>query len=96
MSGWISIGECDIQTYTATEKEALAILNEGKNYFHIAYRLHVSFERAREIVFSIRKKESLIMGKLTNTQRAAIFHAWKDGTTPKELAKQYGVSVKSI
>ena len=32
MSGWISIGECDIQTYTATEKEALAILNEGKNY----------------------------------------------------------------
>lgn len=96
MSGWISIGEYDIQTYTATEKEALAILNEGKNYFHIAYRLHVSFERAREIVFSIRKKESLIMGKLTNTQRAAIFQAWKDGTTPKELAKQYGVSVQSI
>lgn len=96
MSGWISIGECDIQTYTATEKEALAILNEGKNYFHIAYRLHVSFEQAREIVFSIRKKESLIMGKLTNTQRAAIFQAWKDGTTPKELAKQYGVSDQSI
>ena len=93
---WIPIGECDIQAYTATEKEALAILNEGKNYFHIAYRLHVSFEREREIVFSIRKKESLIMGKLTNTQRAAIFQAWKDGTTPKELAKQYGVSDQAI
>ena len=93
---WIPIGECDIQAYTATEKAALSILNEGKNYFHIAYRLHVSFERAREIVFSIRKKESLIMGKLTNTQRAAIFQAWKDGTTPKELAKQYGVSDQSI
>lgn len=36
------------------------------------------------------------MGKLTNTQRAAIFQAWKDGTTPKELAKQYGVSDQSI
>jgi DNA-binding CsgD family transcriptional regulator len=93
---WIPIGECDIQAFTVTEKEALAILNEGKNYFHIAYRLHVSFERAREIVFSIRKKESLIMGKLTNTQRAAIFQAWKDGTTPKELAKQYGVSDQAI
>lgn len=93
---WIPIGECDIQAYTATEKAALAILNEGKNYYHIAYRLHVSFERAREIVFSIRKKESLIMGKLTNTQRAAIFQAWKNGTTPKELAKQYGVSDQSI
>lgn len=96
MTGWISIGEYDIQTYTATEKAALAMLNEGKKYFHIAYRLHVSFERAREIVFSIRKKESLIMGKLTNTQRAAIFQAWKDGTTPKELAKQYGVSDQAI
>lgn len=93
---WIPIGECDIQAYTENEKAALAILNEGKNYFHIAYRLHVSFERAREIVFSIRKKESLIMGKLTNTQRAAIFQAWKDGTTPKELAKQYGVSEQAI
>lgn len=93
---WIPIGECDIQAYTATEKAALAILNEGKNYFHIAYRLHVSFERSREIVFSIRKKESLIIGKLTNTQRAAIFQAWKDGATPKELAKQYGVSDQAI
>lgn len=93
---WIPIGECDIQAYTATEKAALEILNEGKNFFHISYRLHVSFERAREIVFSIRKKESIIMGKLTNTQRAAIFQAWKDGTTPKELAKQYGVSDQAI
>lgn len=93
---WIPIGECDIQAYTANEKAALAILNEGKNYFHISYRLHVSFERAREIVFSIRKKESIIMGKLTNTQRAAIFQEWKDGTTPKELAKQYGVSDQAI
>ena len=92
---WIPIG-CDIQAFTENEKAALAILNDGKSYFHIAYKMHVSFERAREIIFSIRRKESLIMGKLTNTQRAAIFQAWKDGTTPKELAKQYGVSVKAI
>lgn len=89
---WIPIGECDIQAYTATEKAALEILNEGKNYFHIAYRLHVSFERAREIVFSIRKKESIIMGKLSNTERAAIYQAWKDGTSQADLARQYGVS----
>ena len=36
------------------------------------------------------------MGKLTNTQRAAIYQAWKDGTAPKDLAKQYGVSDQSI
>lgn len=89
---WIPIGECDIQAYTANEKVALEILNEGKNYFHIAYRLHVSFERAREIVFSIRKKESIIMGKLSNTERAAIYQAWKGGTSQADLARQYGVS----
>lgn len=89
---WIPIGDFDIQAYTATEKAALEILNEGKNYFHIAYRLHVSFERAREIVFSIRKKESIIMGKLSNTERAAIYQAWKDGTSQADLARQYGVS----
>lgn len=36
------------------------------------------------------------MGKLTNQQRAAIYQAWKDGTTQKELAKQYGVCAQAI
>ena len=93
---WIPIGACDIQAYTENEKAALALLNEGKNHFHIAHKLHVSFERAREIVFDIRTKESLIMGKLTDQQRAEIYQKWKDGQTPKELAKEYSVSDQSI
>lgn len=35
-------------------------------------------------------------GKLNNVQRAAIYQAWKDGTQPKELAKQYSVSTSAI
>lgn len=93
---WIPIGACDIQSYTETEKAALAILNDGKSYFHISYKLHVSFERAREIVFSIRKKESLIMGKLTDQQKAEIYQKWKDGQAPKALAAEYNVSDQSI
>ena len=94
---WIPIGACDIQAYTENEKAALAILNDGKSYFHIAYKLHVSFERAREIVFSIRKKESLIMGKLTDQQRAEIFNAWKyEEKTMSEIAKEHGVSVSAV
>lgn len=94
---WIPIGACDIQAYTENEKAALAILNDGKSYFHIAYKLHVSFERAREIVFDIRKKEGLIMGKLTDQQRAEIFNAWKyEEKTMSELAKEHGVSVPAI
>lgn len=93
---WIPIGECDIQSYTATEKAALALLNEGKNYFTIASKLRCSFESAREIVFAIRKKESLIMGKLTDQQKAEIYQKWKDGQAPKALAAEYNVSDQSI
>lgn len=92
---WIHI-EPDIQPYTEQEKIALDILNQGKHYFCISSRLHISFEKARDLVFSIRKKESIIMGKLNDAQRAEIYQAWKDGATPKELGKQYGVSDQSI
>lgn len=34
--------------------------------------------------------------KLNNTQKAAIYQAWKDGTAVKDLAKQYGVSGHTI
>ena len=92
---WIHI-EPEIQAYTLNEKYALSMLEDGKNYFQIAAKMRISFESAKEIVFSIRRKESIIMRKLTNTQRAAIYQAWKDGTPQKELAKQYGVSAVSI
>lgn len=93
---WIPIGACDIQAYTENEKAALALLNEGKNHFHIAHKLHVSFERAREIVFSIRKKECLILGKLSDQERKALFAGWKLGKSMSELANEYGVSVSAV
>lgn len=92
---WIHI-EPDIQPYTEQEKIALDILNQGKHYFCISSRLHISFEKARDLVFSIRKKESIIMGKLNDAQRAEIYHAWQDGISMSELAKQYGVSASAI
>ena len=92
---WIHI-EPEIQAYTLTEKAALSMLNDGKNYFQIAAKMRISFESAKEIVFSIRRKESIRMARLTNTQRAAIFQAWKDGTSQTKLAEQYGVSNNTI
>lgn len=58
--------------------------------------LHMSIDRLQEAVYEIRKWEAIRMGKLTNQQRAAIYQAWKDGTTQKELAKQYGVCAQAI
>lgn len=92
---WISI-EPEIQAWTPLERRVLELLNEGHHYFRIAGMLHLSFETVREIIFNIRKKESVLMGKLTNTEKAAIFRAWKDGTSQADLAKQYKVSGSAI
>ena len=35
-------------------------------------------------------------GKLTNQQRAAIYQAWKDGTSQSDLGKEYGISASAI
>ena len=58
--------------------------------------LHMGIDRLQDAVYEIRKWEAIRMGKLTNQQRAAIYQAWKDGTTQKELAKQYGVCAQAI
>lgn len=58
--------------------------------------LHMGIDRLQEAVYEIRKMEAIRMGKLTNQQRAAIYQAWKGGTTQKELAKQYGVCAQAI
>lgn len=92
---WISI-EPEIQALTPLERRVLELLNEGHHYFRIAGMLHLSFETIRAIIFNIRKKESVLMGKLTNTEKAAIFRAWKDGTSQADLAKQYKVSSAAI
>lgn len=92
---WISI-EPEIQAWTPLERRVLELLNEGNHYFRIAGMLHLSFETVRAIIFNIRKKESVLMGKLTNAEKAAIFRAWKDGASQADLAKQYKVSGASI
>ena len=92
---WISI-EPEIQALTPLERRVLELLNEGYHYFRIAGMLHLSFETVRAIIFNIRKKESVLMGKLTNAEKAAIFQAWKDGASQADLAKQYKVSGAAI
>lgn len=92
---WIHI-EPEIQSFTLTEKAVLSMLNEGKSHFQIAYKLHCSFEHAKDIIYDIRRKESIRMARLTNTERAAIYQAWKDGTSQTKLADQYGVSNNTI
>lgn len=92
----VRIGGHDTPIYTYEEQQVLRLLNKGLNEHQIARTLRRQFEAVVDVIYEIRKKESIIMGKLTNQQRAAIYQAWKDGTAQKDLAKQYGVSIQAI
>lgn len=92
---WIPI-EPDIPALTYLQKRIIELQEKGYSNQLIASTLRLRSDHLAEEIYLIRKREAIMAGKLTNTQRAAIYQAWKDGTTPKELAKQYGVCDQSI
>lgn len=101
--GWQSIGEPFIPELSPDAKAVRDFIaaNSIAQITHKAESamcraLHMGIDRLQDAVYEIRKWEAIRMGKLTNQQRAAIYQAWKDGTTQKELAKQYGVCAQAI
>lgn len=98
MSGWISIGEPDVPRLSPDAEKVFSIIQYADKLSIGIVRMKTRFgdDRIIEAIYEIRKMEAIRMGKLTNQQRAAIYQAWKDGTTQKELAKQYGVCAQAI
>lgn len=98
MSGWISIGEPDVPRLSPDAVKVFSIIQYADKLNIGIVRMKTRFgdDRIIEAIYEIRKMEAIRMGKLTNQQRAAIYQAWKDGTTQKELAKQYGVCAQAI
>lgn len=98
MSGWISIGEPDVPRLSPDAAKVFSIIQYADKLKLGIVRMKTRFgdDRIIEAIYEIRKMEAIRMGKLTNQQRAAIYQAWKDGTTQKELAKQYGVCAQAI
>lgn len=98
MSGWISIGEPDVPRLSPDAAKVFSIIQytDKLNIGIVRMKTRFGDERIIEAIYEIRKMEAIRIGKLTNQQRAAIYQAWKDGTTQKELAKQYGVCAQAI
>ena len=98
MSGWISIGEPDVPRLSPDAVKVFSIIQYADKLKLGIVRMKTRFgdDRIIEAIYEIRKMEAIRMGKLTNQQRAAIYQAWKDGTTQKELAQQYGVCAQAI
>lgn len=98
MSETITI-EPRVQAMTDTEARAITALNNAPKHLWmsaVARRLGIGLESARDIIFEIRKKEAIIMGRLTNLQKSAIYQGWKDGQTMASLGQQYGVTGAAI
>lgn len=95
MSDWIPIGDPVPAPLTPTQQRIRELLLEGKTPREISWKIRMAMDFLREEIFEIRKWEGL-MGKLDNTQKAAIYQSYKDGIKPGELAQQYGVSVQAI
>lgn len=98
MSGWISIGEPDVPRLSPDAAKVFSIIQctDKLNIGIVRMKTRFGDDRIIEAIYEIRKMEAIRMGKLTNQQRAAIYQAWKDGTTQKELAQQYGVCAQAI
>lgn len=87
------------QTLTANEKRVKELLDRGETVFQIAYKLHMSFEAVRDIIFEIRKKECLMAGKprLTQEERAEIYRLYREeGMTYQDIAPRFGVSKSTV
>lgn len=94
---WVSIGEPVPPALTPTQQRIKELLGQGKSISEIGRRLRMRADVVREEIFEIRKLESFMgTGKLTSMQRAAIYQAWKEGTSNKDLAAQYGVTKGAI
>ncbi|MBP0976374.1 MAG: hypothetical protein J6P20_09945 [Oscillospiraceae bacterium] len=104
MSDWIPIGEPDVPELSHDALTVQQYIQEndlhritGKTLSCMGRALKMGVERMQDAIYEIRKKESIMgKGKLTNTQRAAIYQAYKDGVPQAQLAKQYNVTPASI
>ena len=99
---WIKIGEINAPELSTIAWNVLRYAQRHKIGLHgreiniTRLALRIGENTMQEAIYEIRKRESIIMGKLTNAQKAAIYQAWKDGMPQAELAKQYGVTSAAI
>ena len=92
---WIHI-DVQPQAFTQNELRVKDMLDHGKNMFQIAAKMYMGIDYVRDMIYSIRKKEAIILAKLSNQEKGEIYRSYKNGTPQTELAKKYGVTKSAI
>lgn len=99
---WIPIGEMTAPPLSFMAQKLLHYAQihkmglRGREIRVARLALRIGENTMQEALYEIRKRENIIMGKLSNAQKAAIYQAWKDGVPQSDLAKQYGVTTAAI
>ena len=97
MSGWISIGEPDVQSLTPLEIQVKRYLDKGYHPNVISCIIKQSREQTRDLIYEIRKKEG-IMRKATvsDDEKRTMKMMQSEGKTVREIAEATGRGLSTV
>ena len=97
MSGWISIGEPDVQSLTPLEIQVKRYLDKGYHPNVISCIIKQSRERTRDLIYEVRKKEG-IMRKATvsDDEKRTMKMMQAEGKTVREIAEATGRGLSTV
>ena len=97
MSGWISIGEPDVQSLTPLEIQVKRYLDKGYHPNVISCIIKQSREQTRDLIYEIRKKEG-IMRKATvsDDEKRTMKMMQAEGKTVREIEEATGRGLSTV
>lgn len=97
MSGWISIGEPDVQSLTPLEMQVKRYLDKGYHPNVISCIIKQNRERTRDLIYEVRKKEG-IMRKATvsDDEKRTMKMMQAEGKTVREIAEATGRGLSTV
>lgn len=91
MSGWISIGEPDVQSFTPLEKQVKRYLDKGYHPNVISCIIKQSREQTRDLIYEIRKKEGIMRKATVSDEEMRTMKMMQaEGKTVREIAEATG------
>ena len=91
MSGWISIGEPDVQSLTPLEIQVKRYLDKGYHPNVISCIIKQSREQTRDLIYEIRKKEGIMRKATVSDEEMRTMKMMQaEGKTVREIAEATG------
>lgn len=91
MSGWISIGEPDVQSLTPLEIQVKRYLDKGYHPNVISCIIKQSRERTRDLIYEVRKKEGIMRKATVSDEEMRTMKMMQaEGKTVLEIAEATG------